>query len=246
MPYRRLPTTDRARMRALNAALKKAEETESDKLAFSKRALAELKEAKTNFENSLKHYEFDLKTESEKMSSYKTAFDKAKLYVSHFVQVLYMNIEREELKEDVLSFYELENHEGKLPSLNSEKEILEWGEKIISGEQKRIQHGGSPVYNPSIALVKVNVENFYEAAVFQQTLKRNTTRSYDKIQIKRKETNDFISKLWSEIEDNFGNLPPKIKRQYAQQYGIVYVYRRNEKKKIKMEGMQVDLLFEFN
>ncbi len=246
MPYRRLPTTDRARMRALDAALTKAEETESEKLAFSKRTIAELTDVKTTFENSLKHYEFDLKTESEKTASYKSAFDKAKLYVSHFIQVLYMNIEREELKEDVLSFYELENQEGKLPLLNNEKEILDWGEKIISGEQKRIQHGGSPIYNPSIALVKVNVENFYEAAVFQQTLKRNTLRTYDKVQKKRKETNDFISKLWTEIEDNFGNIPPKIKRQYAQQYGIVYVFRRNEKKKIRMEGLQVDLLFEFN
>lgn len=246
MPYRRLPTTDKARLRALEAALNIAEDRDSGKLAFSKNTLFDLKSVKSNFENHLKHYEFDLKTESEKSAGYKAAFEKAKLYVSHFIQVLYMNIERQELKNEVLSFYGLEDFEGKIPSLSSEEEILTWGKKIIQGEQKRMQNGGSPIYNPSIALVKVNVENFSEAAIFQQTLKRNTLRSYEKMQQLRKETNDFISRLWTEIEENMGNVPPKVKRQRAQEYGVVYVFRRNEKKKIRVEGMQVDLLFEFN
>lgn len=246
MPYRRLPTTDKARLRALEAALNIAADRDSGKLAFSKASLFELKEIKTSFENHLKHYEFDLKTESEKSSGYKAAFDKARLYVSHFIQVLFMNIEREELKEEVLVHYGLHEVEGKVPALNSEQEILEWGKKLIEGEQKRMQKGGSPVYNPSIALVKVNVENFHEAAVFQHNLKRNTLRSYEKMQQLRKITNDFISKLWTEIEENVGNVTPKERRQRAQEYGIVYVFRRNEKKKIRVEGMQVDLLFEFN
>jgi hypothetical protein len=246
MPYRRLPTTDKARLRAMDAALNTAADRDAGKLAFSKNTLFELKSVKSNFENHLKHYEFDLKIESEKSAGYKAAFEKAKLYVSHFIQVLFMNIEREELKKEVLSFYGLEDFEGKIPSLSSEEEILTWGKKIIQGEQKRMQNGGSPIYNPSIALVKVNVENFNEAAVFQQTLKRNTLRSYEKMQQLRKETNDFISRMWTEIEENMGNVPPKVKRQRAQEYGVVYVFRRNEKKKIRVEGMQVDLMFEFN
>ncbi len=246
MPYRRLPTTDKARIRALEAALNIASSRDAGKLAFSKNTLFELKNIKTNFENHLKHHELDLKIESEKNIEYKAAFEKARLYVSHFIQVLFMNIEREELKEEVLLFYGLQDNPGKVPSLNSEQDILEWGRKVIQGEQKRMVKGGSPIYNPSIALVKVRVEDFHEAAVFQQNLKRNSLRSYDKIQQLRKITNDFIGRMWTEIEDSMVNLPPKHKRQRAQEYGVVYVFRRNEKKKLRSEGLQVDLLFDFN
>ncbi len=246
MPYRRLPTTDKARLRALEAALNIASDRDAGKLAFSKHTLFELKNIKTNFENHLTHHVLEVKIESEKNVKYKGAFEKARLYVSHFIQVLFMNIEREELKEDVLAFYGLQDSGGKVPSITSEQEILEWGKKIIQGEQKRMQKGGSPIYNPSIALVKVKVEEFNETAIFQQNLKRNTLRSYEKLQNLRKSTNEFISKIWTEIEETMGNLPPKNRRQHAQEYGIVYVFRRNEKKKLKSEGMQVDLLFEFN
>jgi hypothetical protein len=246
MPYRRLPTTDKARLRALEAALNIASEKNPEKLAFSKQTLYELKNAKTSFENHLKHYEFDAKIESEKIGDYKTAMDKARLYVSHFIQMLYMSIEREEIKMETLAFYGLQELEMKIPSLANEKEVLDWGWKIVDGEQKRMQKGGSPFYNPSIALVKVKVEDFKDVAIFQHNLKRNTLRSYDKMQELRKITNDFISKLWTEIEENVPANTPKHRRQIAQEYGVVYVFRRNEKKKMRMEDLQVDLLFEFN
>ncbi len=106
-----------------------ASKREERKLAFSKSTVLELKEVKTNFENHLRQYEFDMQIESERSADYKAAFEKARLYVSHFIQVLYMNIEREELKEEVLMFYGLEHLERKIPQLSAEQEILEWGKK---------------------------------------------------------------------------------------------------------------------
>ena len=71
MPYRRLPTTDKARMRAIEYALKVAAEKDADNLAFSKSTLYELNVIKTNFEGCMIQYEFDLKIESEKNALYK-------------------------------------------------------------------------------------------------------------------------------------------------------------------------------
>ena len=245
MPYRRLPTTDKARIRALDAAQETTTKVSLKKLAFSQSILEELQNVKTTFENALKQYDADVSVQIKKGKDYKIAFDKAHLYVSHFIQVVFMTIERGELKEELLSYYGLENFERKVPSLNSEKELLEWGNRIILGEQKRIQSGGSPIYNPSIALVKVKVENFNEAAIFQHNLKKNVARSHEKLKNLRKSTNDFISRLWNEIENSIQSDSPKHHRQLTQEYGLVYVFRRNEKKKLKSEDLQRDLLFDF-
>jgi hypothetical protein len=245
MPYRRLPTTDKARLRALNNALKIASQVSLNKLAFSQHNLEELQLVKSKFENAIKQHEADLKVFNEKLKDYKTNFEKAYLYVSHFIQVVFMMVERGEMKEETLSFYNLDDVVGKIPTLKTEEELLGWGNHIISGEQKRIQSGGSPIYNPSIALVKVNFENFRESTVFQRNLKKNTNRSYNKLKDLRVSTNDFISRLWNQIEDNIQGDNPKHKRQLAQEYGLVYVFRRNEKKKLSSEDLQRDLLFDF-
>ena len=122
---------------------------------------------------------------------------------------------------------------------------MQWGNKVVEGEKKRIQNGGSAIYNPSVALVKVKLEEFNDAAMFQQNLRRNTLRSYDKMQELRKQTNDFISQLWNEIEENIKIDSPKQKRQAAQEYGIVYIFRRKEKKVLSPKELQRDLLFDF-
>lgn len=244
MPYRRLPTTDKARIRALNAALGKVIKNENN-LAFSNHSVEELQNTKNNFENHLTQYELDIKLQSDNIKAYKAALDTAKMYVSHFIQVLLFSSERGEINGGIKYYDGLDKYGGKLPPLTTESEILEWGNKMVKGEQERMQKGGSAIYNPSIALVKFKVAELHDAAIFQQTLKRNTLRSFEKMQTLRKTTNEFISKLWTEIEESIETESPKIKRQIAQEYGIVYVFRRNEKKKLTSKELQTDLLFEF-
>ena len=134
---------------------------------------------------------------------------------------------------------------GRIPPLNSEEEIFKWGKLLIESEQKRFQHGGSAIYNPSIAMVKIKLQDFNDALVFQQNLNRNSKRSYHKMQELRKSTNAFISKIWTEIEANIVTDSPKHHRQLTQEYWIVYVFRRKERKNLKPEDLQRDLLFDF-
>lgn len=246
MPYRRLPTTDKARAKVLSVALKLAEKNGITNIAFSKETLLELKQVKTVFENTLEVYKTDVKKQSDKNKDYKTLMRKAALYVSHFIQVLYMAVEREEIKGEALNFYELDSFAGKVPLLNTEEELLKWGTKIIEGEQKRIQKGGSPIYSPSIALVKIKLEEFKDIAVYMQNMRKITARSFERMKLNRIHTNKFICILWNEIEENITNDNPKHKRQIALDYGIVYIFRRNEKKKLTANDLQTDLLFDFN
>ncbi len=245
MPYRRLPTTDKARMRALDAVVKLAETEGVGNLAFSEFTYNELKKARTLFKGTLLQYDADLQKQSKKNKEYKVLMDKAAMYVSHFIQALYMAVEREEIKANKLDFYGLAHLKGKLPPLNTETEIFNWGKSIVEGEQQRIQNGGSPIYSPSIALVKIKLQDFKDIAIFMQNMRRITNRSFDRMKDVRISTNEFISKLWDEIEGHVGYGSPKHKRQKAQEYGIVYIFRRKEKKNLKAADLQVDLLFEF-
>ena len=246
MPYRRLPTTDKARIRALNAVVKLADKKDIERLAFSKNTYQELTQVKTAFENNLLQYETDLKKLAEKHKEYKVLMEKAVMYISHFIQVLYMSVERGEIKAEALELYGLASFNGKVPSLNTEEDVLSWGTKVIEGEQKRIQKGGSPIYTPSIALVKVKLEDFNDIAVYMQNMRKISARSYDRMKDIRISTNDFISKLWNEIEEQVKSDSPKHKRQQTQEYGIVYIFRRKEKKNLQPSDLQTDLLFDFN
>ena len=230
-------------MRALESALQKVA-FKNGKVAIGAKTIKELQTVKSKFENLLTHYEMNIQIQADKNHVYKAAMEKARMYIDHFIQVLFLTSERGEINGGI-KYYGLEEFNGKVPLLNTEEEIFFWGQKIIDGEQQRIRNGGSAIYNPSIALVKIKLEEFKDTAIFQQNLKRNTTRTYNAMQELRKQTNDFISQLWNEIEEGIPTEVPKHKRQVAQEYGIVYIFRRKEKKTLTSKELQCDLLFDF-
>ncbi|WP_147384123.1 hypothetical protein [Maribellus luteus] len=237
MPYRRLPTTDKARLRALEAALKKVNAITTRNIPFAKHSIEELQSVKNQFENTLKHYELNIKQQSDNNKHYKATQETARLYLSHFIQVLLFASERGEINGGLKYYGSLLDLGGKVPALNTEQEILEWGRTIVNGEQNRVRQGGSAIYSPSIALVKFKLEEFSDAAIFQQNLKRNTLRAFEKMQQLRKTTNDFISQLWTEIESHLeleaGS--EEEKRALAEEFGIVYVLRRKERKLLQQQ-----------
>ncbi len=185
--------------------------------------------------NTSKQNQFD------KSREYGEIFKKAKLYISHFIQVLTFAIIREEIKPEARAFYGLDINSQKVPSINLEKDVLEWGEKVINGEQKRCMHGGSPIYSPSIALVKVHYESFMDAYRNQMMLQNITNRASDQITNIREEADQLIVQVWNEIEDRFSNLPDEMKREKATDYGVTYVYRPAELKKMEADKLQTNL-----
>ena len=241
MPYRRLPTTDKARLRALEKAVNKVGEVSIRKIPFSKQSIEGLQSVKNQFENASKHYELNIKQQSDNSKHYKATMETARMYLSHFIQVLLFASERGEINGGIKFYGNLQSLEGKLPSLNTEQEILEWGKIIVNGEQNRVRQGGSAIYSPSIALVKFKLEEFNDAAMFQQNLKRNTLRSFEKMQTLRKTTNDFIAQFWTEIETylEMETMSPEQKRELAEEFGIVYVLRRKERKLLAKQQQPV-------
>ena len=228
MPYRRLPNTDSARLKALKTARQKAKELPPFKLAFSQGMVHKIESFLPFFETHLSEQRNTYAFQLDKNKEYNRLMRKAKLYISHFIQVLNMAIARGDMPVSTLDFFGLDQDERKLPSLSSDEEILDWGKKLIDGEQQRRMKGLSPVMNPTIALVKVQVDKFGEAFNYQESLKRRQVQTSDNLNRKRSEADQLIQSLWNEIEETFKDLPEELKREKAGEYGVVYVFRKNE------------------
>lgn len=230
MPYRRLPNTDQARLRAINTAILMGQKKENEELAFSVGTLNRLRAFFPAFETNLIHHKLARQQQDKNSRTYLETAKKARIYLSHFIQILNFSIQRGDMKPDVRNYYGMVG-DKKSPSLILESELLEWGKKMIEGEHQRLLHGGNPLYNPSIAVVKVKFDQFVDAYHFQKTLQSNTVRWTQKVAGMRAEADEIILDIWNEVEEYFSEYPEEIKRERAAEYGVVYVFRPMEKQK---------------
>ena len=139
-----------------------------------------------------------------------------------------MAISRGDLVADTRSFFGLDEEEKKVPSLNSEEEVINWGKQLIDGEQKRRTMGMSPITNPTIAVLKVHYDKFMEYHNYQKSLKKRSQRAQEQLNEKRSLVDGVIQQIWNEVENTFNDLPEEMRREKASEYGVVYVFRKNE------------------
>ncbi len=234
MPYRRLPNTDVARLRALKIAFLKGKDLPPFKLAFSQGSFSKVQSFMPSYEHALLLHKNAFANQVHKSRDYANALKKAKLYISHFIQVFNMAIIRGEIASSARSFFGLEDSDSRVPVLNTESDVIKWGEAVIKGESERIRKGMAPITNPTMAVVKVRYENFLEAYNFQKTLQKTNTRTLGDLAKLRKEADEIITKVWNEVEATYAELPDEIKRERSKEYGLVYVFRKNELRQIRV------------
>jgi len=230
MPYRRLPNTDVSRIRAMRIALEKGKELPPHKLAFSSKTVVKLQKLLPQFEHNLKLYKQALASQNKKSKDYNEILKKSRIYLTHFIRVMNMAIFRGELPAETRAYYGLATNESTVPALNTENELMSWGRRIIEGEEFRIRKGGSPITNPTIAVVKVRFENFIESWNLHNAQAKKTYGYIDKNNSLRKEADEIILQLWNEVEKTHSDLPEERKKKMNENYGLVYFYRKNELK----------------
>jgi hypothetical protein len=228
MPYRRLPNTDAARLRALKIAFERGKEIPPFKLSFSQSTLQKIQTFLPSFEKAIYEYKQAYTKQIEKNKKYITVLKKAKIYISHFIQVVNMAIHRGDLPISERKYFGLKEDIRKLPSLNSEADVIKWGEKLILGETIRTREGRSLITNPTIAVVKVRYENFLDSYKYQKMLQKNHQRAQEKLDDLRIKADEIIINIWNEVEDFYKNEPEDLRKEKSKNYGLVYVYRKNE------------------
>ncbi|MFV0554949.1 MAG: hypothetical protein ACK5LR_09615 [Mangrovibacterium sp.] len=243
MPYRRLPTTDKAILRALEAALAVGKTTIQQNLAYQYNSLLDLQTIHAEFSAAYVKLNRAKADQYSKSKSYNLLFNKARLFVSHFLQVLNMSIAREELKPEVRALFELEEGEKSLPSLLKEEEVLLWGQRVIDGEARRLSQGGIAQQNPSAAMLRVYVEQLDSAYRQRKKLQRQTEEAAAVVNGIRDKANEVVLQVWNQVEKKFEHLPEEKRRQEASRYGVVYIYRPSERKRLLAMKNQLKIEF---
>ncbi len=232
MPYRRLPNTDQARLRALKAALHKGNLMSPWELAFSQNVYLKLKAFLPIYEQAIDQYNFSKNRQAKYGKLLNDQFKVARLYVSHFLQVLNFCIIRGEIKPEVRVKLGLDIEEKSVPEMGTEQQLIYWGEKVIKGEEQRMMMGGNRIYNPSIAIVKIKYEKFLDYYNNHKNLQVTTQKMHEKVTDLREKADNLILHIWNEVETKFEELPGETRRDKCTDYGIVYVFRKHEKEEV--------------
>ena len=212
MPYRRLPNTDQARIRALKAVVVKADIYNVYDLAVSLKTLTDARNFLMKFEAAQSYYSECFDRQSKAGRKHQANVKTARLYLSHFIQVLNLAVIRSEVRLSHKEYYGLDTKNNNVPDLTTEAALAEWGRKIIEGENKRISQGGIPIYNPGIAKVKVHYDIFMESYEKQKNFQILTARSLEALSSMRPEADGLILDIWNQVEEKFGEVVPHEKR----------------------------------
>ena len=86
----------------------------------------------------------------------------------------------------------------------------------------------------AIALVKVNYENFKENYTRQKQFQNNSARESGNVAQYRNDADALILEVWNEVERYFEGVKDEEEKRYmCEEYGLVYVFRRGEKERIR-------------
>ena len=230
MPYRRLPNTDKARIRSLEMAIAKMRNSDyyapvlsPELMNRAEKKLQQFKEAEDRYLKSL-----ETQVNYSKSDAYQARLKNAKMYVSHFLTVFNMCVKRGEMKAADRVYYSISEDSGELPDLSSDISVIRCCENTIRGEKQRTAKGGIPIYNPTIAKVAVHYDLFKELYSKQCDLRQLTDESLLVVSLMRPQVDEIILEVWNSVENYFSDLEGERKLKKCREYGLIYYSRKGE------------------
>lgn len=230
MPYRRLPNTDLARLHSLQRAVHRAQEADFGEQVLPYKLQSEAQRFLAQFENVVLQSKDNYTSSVKANKQYRHVVQNARMYVSHFIQVLNLAVIRGEIKKEQKLLYGLDPLNHVVPDLSTEENLEEWGQKIIEGEQKRMANGGFPIYNPAINKVKVYYDIFKEHHQQHAFHVQNTERVQGDLAPMRAQADALILEIWNTVEKYYEKEFPYARMMKCQLYGLIYYYRKGEQK----------------
>lgn len=127
MPYRKLPRTDAARLRALKTVLENNELYTVRNRFVDWDTINRAQPAYDRLLTAVEQYRVTYTAQLRSVGKADRLQRNAVMYVSHFLQVLMMSVERGEIKKTALRLYGLDDDARTLPNIKSVGGLLKWG-----------------------------------------------------------------------------------------------------------------------
>ena len=229
MPYRRLPKTDAARLKALEALADNNEVYAVNGHFIDRKLITEAQRLYARFSDATTQYKLSIRTQVRYSKRITALQHNAMIYLSHFLQVLFLAIERGEVGEDELMAYGLDPKQRLVPYLKTADAVMEWAPKVIKGENSRVKKGGKPILSPPIGSVSTHFDVFRGMYDAQKQYKTRTHKALDDITQMRPEVDSLILRIWDVVESHYSIEPPEKRYDLCRKFGVVYYYRRNER-----------------
>ncbi len=231
VPYRRFPKTDTARLKSLGILLDNndvyvAERRFLDmaKINAAKLLYDKLKTLSSQFllayEAQMKNYQLIAKPQKNMM-----------MFINHFMRVLCMSIERGEIKYSAIAeYYGVDDIDETMRQLHNVDYAYVQTPEIVRGEKQRVAAGGRPIYNPTIGMVATHYDIFKDVYEQQKILNAKSERALAELKALREEVDGLLVDVWNQVEAHFADVPPEQRFDECRRYGLIYYYRKGEKK----------------
>lgn len=139
MPYRRLPKTDAARLKALKTVLDCNDIYTVRNRIVDWQVLNRCRPAYDRLLTACEQYRVCMMAQKRKTGQMEKLQRNAAMFLSHFIQVLFLAMERGEIKPRYKQLYGFAESDAAVPSLKSAESLLEWGQKVVDGERERLR-----------------------------------------------------------------------------------------------------------
>ena len=100
-----------------------------------------------------------------------------------------------------------------------------------------MRNGGLPIYNPTIAKVKVHYEIFKEYKSNQKLHQNTTNRNWEELVSLREKGDKIILDIWNQVEAKYKDEKAYSRLMKCKSYGLVYYYRKGEKVLTKSDDL---------
>lgn len=158
--------------------------------------------------------------------------DKSKalrLLCKHFLQVFMLAVERGHFAKADLEYFNLDITNPTLPDMDSEEDLTEVARIIVEGDAERVSDGGTAMAMPTAAEV-AGARTVFMTALGLHTTAKTALKDAQVLQNSyNTEADSVIKQVWGEVELRYTDLPAETMRDYAREWGVIYVTRGVDK-----------------